>query len=335
MILPPADMGARLRTSVVLCTYNGSAYLGEQLDSLLAQSRLPDQIVIADDASSDGTPDAVERFALRCAERGIEMVVQLRPVNLGFVANFSDALGLATGDVVFLCDQDDVWHPEKLDAMVLRFEEEPGLSLLFTDARLVDAEGQSLGTTLFDALELAPADWDALDKGLAFPVLLRRAVVTGATTAFRRELAERALPVAPGWIHDEWLATVASLFGRIATLKRPLIDYRQHGGNQIGMRRRSLSMRVSDVFRPRNALLRVARDRMAGLSARFGSDVAAPEAWRSLLAGRMAHYDKRIRMGDRPRLTRWPLLLAEWRAGHYAVHSNGLSSVLRDLLRKH
>ncbi|MDQ7996443.1 MAG: glycosyltransferase family 2 protein [Luteibacter sp.] len=335
MTLPPAATGASLRTSVVLCTYNGSAYLREQLDSLLAQSCLPDQIVVVDDASSDGTQGAIGGFEARCRKRGIDIAVKLRSENVGFVANFADALRLAKGDIVFLCDQDDVWSPGKLDTMSGRFQRDPDLSLLFTDARLVDAEGAPLGTRLFEALELAPADWDGLAAGNAFPVLLKRAVVTGATAAFRWSLIDKALPVAPGWVHDEWLATVASLFGRVAPLNDALIDYRQHGGNQIGMRRRTVAMRVNDLFRPRNELLRVAIDRMIGLKRRFGDDRDAPLAYRRLLAERLAHYEQRIRIGDCPRLLRWPLVISEWRAGRYVEHSNGMSSVLRDLLRKH
>ncbi|MET4676123.1 MULTISPECIES: glycosyltransferase family 2 protein [unclassified Luteibacter] len=321
--------------SVVVCTYNGSAYVEQQFASLLAQSRLPDQIVIADDASSDGTPEAIERFAARCRGQGVEVVLRLRPANVGFIANFADALTLATGDLIFLCDQDDRWHEEKLARMAATLAEEPDLTLLFTDARLVDAAGAPLGQTLFDALELLPADWHALRSGHAFPVLLRRAVVTGATTAFRQPLVRRALPVPPGWIHDEWLATVAALTGRILPLSSPLIDYRQHGGNQIGMRKRTWRQRIADLFLPRNALLIRGLERMAALDERFAEDAMVPLASRQLVTDRMRHFRRRVAIGSRPRYARWPDLWSEWQSGGYRRHGNGLSSVLRDALRKH
>jgi glycosyltransferase involved in cell wall biosynthesis len=321
--------------SVVLCTYNGSAHVAEQFDSLLAQSRLPDQIVIADDASSDATRDAIERFAARCGDQGIEVVLRLRAANIGFIANFADALTLATGDLIFLCDQDDRWHEDKLSRMAATLVEEPDLTLLFTDARLVDADGAPLGQTLFDALELLPGDWHALVSGEAFPVLLRRAVVTGATAAFRRALIQRALPVPRGWIHDEWLATVAALTGRILPLAAPLIDYRQHGGNQIGMRKRTIHQRIADLFLPRNALLSSGLERMGALQVRFGDDPSVPLVSRQLIADRMDHFRRRVAIGFRPRYARWPELFAEWRSGRYRRHGNGLSSVLRDALRRH
>jgi len=113
--------------SVVVCTYNGAAYVEQQFASLLAQSRLPDQIVIADDASSDGTPEAIERFAVHCRGQGVEVVLRLRAANVGFVANFADALTLAADDLIFLCDQDDRWHEEKLARMTATLVEEPDL----------------------------------------------------------------------------------------------------------------------------------------------------------------------------------------------------------------
>lgn len=324
---------AALRTSVVMCTYNGAAYLREQCESLLAQSRLPDELIIADDASSDTTPSDIDAFSLQCSEAGVAVVVCLRQENVGFVENFAGAMALATGDIVFLCDQDDIWYANKLKNMIACFETQPDLTLLFSDARLVDAAGESLGQTLFGALELQPWEWRDLTSGEGFPVLLRRAVVTGAAAAFRRSLIALALPVPPGWIHDEWLATVGSMVGRIAPFASPQIDYRQHGGNQIGMRRRTLAMRLRDIFIPRNMLLEVGLKRMDGLQARFGTDPNAPEKWRSLLKDRMAHYEQRIRIGERARVTRLLRVVSEWRTGRYQTYSNGVSSVIRDLLR--
>lgn len=335
MNLSPAGTAVPPSASVVLCTYNGSAYIARQFESLLDQSRLPDQIVIADDASSDATVAAIESFAMRCRQAGIDVVLRLRQGNVGFIANFADALELASGDVIFLCDQDDVWHPDKLRTMVGQFAADPALTLLFTDARLVDGQGQPLEHTLFATLGLQGHEWHDIASGQAFPVLLRRAVVTGATTAFRRSLLHKALPVAPGWIHDEWLATVAALFGRIHALDHCWIDYRQHGANQIGARRRTLGMRIRDLFLPRNALLQTAVNRMNGLSQRFSDDPAAPAASLRLLEDRLAHYRQRIAMGERRRPARLPLALHEWRTGRYATHSNGFPSLLRDLLREH
>src|SRR5213080_381833 len=97
--------------SVALCTYNGAAYLGEQLDSIVAQSRPPDELVVCDDGSTDETVEVLETFL---AEAPFPVRLQRNEANLGFVKNFEQAISLCTGDFVALSDQDDVWMPGKL-----------------------------------------------------------------------------------------------------------------------------------------------------------------------------------------------------------------------------
>ena len=101
-------------------------------------------------------------------------------------ANFERCIADTTGDLVFLCDQDDVWHPDKVATMVAEFERRPDLALLFTDADLVDATGWSLGHTLFDALGVTRRERRLVRGGSAFEALVRRNLATGATIAFRR-----------------------------------------------------------------------------------------------------------------------------------------------------
>ena len=199
-----------MRISIALCTYNGGVYLREQLDSLLAQTRRPDQVVVCDDRSSDDTLAQLEAFAVRAAALGIDALIHPNPVNLGYVRNFEQALRLCDGDLVFLCDQDDLWHHEKLERYAEQFAARPDLMLLHSDARLVDAQGQDLHCALFDAIEVTAAERDAVRAGRALDVLIRRNIVTGATLAMRRELVARALPVEARWRHGECLAVAAA-----------------------------------------------------------------------------------------------------------------------------
>ena len=183
----------QLRLSIVLCTYNGAAYLQPQLDSLLAQTRLPDEIVIGDDGSTDASVDMLQAFAARARDAGIEVQLLHHGENIGYVDNFSAGLRAAKGDVLFLCDQDDVWWADKLARMAERFEQDPALLLLHGDARLVDAEGHSLDCSLFEALQMTAQEREAIHGGRAFDVVLRRSFVTGATAALRRRLVARRL----------------------------------------------------------------------------------------------------------------------------------------------
>lgn len=230
-------MGPRI--GVALCTYNGASYLQAQLDSLLDQSRPVHEVVVGDDGSSDATLAILEAFVQRAAADGISVSVVQHSRNLGYVANFSDALQRCRSDIVFLCDQDDIWDRHRVDAFVRRFEAEPDLLMLHSDARLVDSEGAALGGTLLEVLRVHPAEIELERVGQVMDAMLVRNFITGATCALRRALLPQALPVPPRWSHDEWLALVASLNGGLDLLPRSTIDYRQHGGNQIGAARRS------------------------------------------------------------------------------------------------
>lgn len=368
-IAPQRDAAAPCTVAVVLCTYNGARYLPPQLDSLLAQQRLPQRIVIADDASSDATWPLLEAFAGRARARGIAVDLQRNPRNLGYLRNFESALRRADEDVVFLCDQDDVWYPHKIADYLREFETRPRLSLLHSDSRLIDGDGRELGQGMFQTLEVGAGELAAIHAGRAFEVLVRRNIVTGATAALRRELLARALPipdVAAGrpragaeaagsghtgavdggsgehpheaaagrpvaWIHDEWLALIAAATGELDCLEAPSIGYRQHGGNQIGARRRSLAERLGggrqrrEHMRAMVAKLGSLRDHLQ----RAGLDVGA--AKRAAIDARIAHLRLRLDLPEQF-ARRWPLVREEWRQGRYLDYSAGLRSMVCDLL---
>ncbi|MGH8163306.1 MAG: glycosyltransferase family 2 protein, partial [Rhodanobacteraceae bacterium] len=230
-----------MSASVVLCTFNGVRFLPALWDNLLAQTRLPDEIVVRDDASRDGTWEKLQSLRVAAVARGIDVSLARNPENLGYAKNFETALADASGDILFLCDQDDLWHPGKLSTMLARFEQCPRLTLLHADARLIDAAGNDMRCTLFRALEVTRKETDRIHRGGAFDVLLRRNLATGATLALRRALLADAMPFPDEWVHDEWLAIIAASLGEVDCLETPLMDYRQHGGNQIGAQRRNLA----------------------------------------------------------------------------------------------
>jgi glycosyltransferase involved in cell wall biosynthesis len=324
----------RPRLSIVLCTYNGAAYLQPQLDSLLAQTVQPDEIVIGDDGSTDATMEILRRFAACAGESGIDVQLRRNPRNLGYVENFSQGLRCARGELLFLCDQDDVWHPDKLARMVVAFEADPQLWLLHSNARLVDAQGASLHCSMFDALQLTTQEKQAIHAGAAFEVVLRRSFVTGATTALRRELIDLALPVAPAWIHDEWLAAVAAAAGRLDFIDDSLIDYRQHDTNQIGASRRTLRMKWRELRLPRARLLADEASRLLALEQFFehAGFVGASDFARRI-ADKRAHFERRVAIGRLPRWRRAPAIVHETRLGLYKRYGTGMRSILRDLLR--
>lgn len=323
-----------LSTSVVLCTYNGARYLAAQWASLLAQTRLPNEIVVRDDASTDATPGMLEDLARRAADRGVRVRVVRNPRNVGYLANFEAALGDASGDVLFLCDQDDVWHPEKLGIQLAEFERRPGLLLLCGDARRVDAAGTELPRSLFGVLGISRSERRRIHAARGFEVLLRRSLATGATTALRRSLLAGALPFPAGWVHDEWLAIMAAARGGFDFLDSALVEYRQHAANQIGMPERGLAAKWQDLRRPRAVMIDALIARNEALLQRLQvQGDAVPAACCAQTADKLRHLRVRAAMHGPP-WGRFGDVLRETLNGNYRRHGTGWRSALRDLLRR-
>lgn len=324
-----------LEVSVALCTRNGARYLPEQIRSICAQTPLPREIVLSDDGSTDDTLAVVRDTLAQCgmADRIVLRVFSNSPP-LGVTRNFEQAARACSHDLIALCDQDDVWHPGRLARMVAQFEARPDLLLLHTDARLVDGDLKPLGSTLFHALEVRPAELEAIASGEAFGVLQRRNLVTGATTMFRKTLLDAALPFAPEWVHDEWLAAVAAATGRMDVLPEPTIDYRQHGNNQIGARRLTLSEKVAKAFVERGdkhvARLRRAEALLQRLE-QLGGRVRAGclDAQRD----KVAHQRFRAGLPAARPLRLLPILLEAAR-GRYERFGRGKQAIVQDVFER-
>ncbi len=315
--------------AVVLCSYNGERHLPAQLESLRAQTVQPACYVLSDDASTDAGWDLLQAFAEDRRRAGCEVVLHRNACNLGYVRHFEQALQRADAEVLFPCDQDDAWHPRKIEVMRESFVMHPGLLLLHADARLVDGEGRALGRRLFEVLELRPGELAAMHRGDGFDVLLRRNIVTGAAMAFRRRLLPLAIPFTEDWSHDEWLAIVAAMHGEVDTLEEALVDYRQHGGNQIGVRGKTLGQQAGLGVGRHRFLARAVR-RGEALSQAAQAMNGLPEARMAAIDSRLAH--ARLRAGlPSGFLARARQVAGEWRSGRYRRYASGWRSALADL----
>jgi glycosyltransferase involved in cell wall biosynthesis len=312
--------------SVALCTYNGAAYLPAQLDSLARQDRLPDELVVCDDGSTDGTTTILESFAA-AAPFEVRWVVNNR--TLGVAANFEQAIQLCRGDVIATCDQDDVWRPGKLARLVRAMRDAPDAGLAFSDAAVVGRDGRPTEYTLWDAIRFRPVEQRQFAAGEGLQCLLRRDRVTGATMAFRAAYRELICPIPPGWLHDAWIALLIAAVARCVLVAEPLIAYRQHPAQQIGGTRRTLLDRfrtaramTADTFRATAAKYAAARDRLGGHPG------VSPVVLRAL-AAKVRHAESRAAM----RATAWrlPRVLGELRRGHYARFSQGWQAAAQDL----
>ncbi len=201
-----------------------------------------------------------------------------------------------------------------------------------SDARLVDDAGNPLGSTLFATLGVDDAMRRRLESDAAFDEFLKRNVLTGATMMVARSLVERAAPFPASWVHDEWLAIVASVGGGVAIIPEPLIDYRQHAANQIGVTRLGAGGKVGRLRAhrtDRNArLLARARD----LAERLPDLALGDRSVDAPVREKLAHEVARQQL-PAPRVRRVGPVWREWRTGRYTRFGLGAQDVLRDLVQ--
>ena len=254
-------MSTKLSLSIALATYNGEHYIREQLDSIVCQTRKPDELVISDDASADSTLDIIKDFE-RSAPFPVKL--QINKERLGSTQNFESAIRACTGDIIFLCDQDDIWYPDKITRIEDCFVNNPDAGAVFTDADIVDQNLQSYGPRLWEKVRFSPREQEQVNEGDAFTVLLKHFVVTGATMAFRSKYRDFLVPIPRIWVHDAWIAFLISASSSLIAIPKPLIAYRQHSSNQIGVPRsgKNLGKSFSLIYSPRVLLYKLAHDRI-------------------------------------------------------------------------
>jgi len=216
-----------------MCTYNGADFLPAQLESIVAQSRLPEEIIICDDASTDETQTLLKQFA---ANSPVLVSLHLNEKNLGSIKNFEQAIGRCTGDTITLSDQDDVWRSDKLELIEESFHKAPKAGLVFSDAEIVDENLNSFGRRMWDEVGFDRHKRKLVRLGRTLEVLIFGWTVTGATMAFRSRFVKLSLPIPDGiaMLHDGWIALTIAAVSDVMMIEEPLIKYRQHGQQQIG-----------------------------------------------------------------------------------------------------
>jgi glycosyltransferase involved in cell wall biosynthesis len=242
------------QVAILLSTYNGDKYLAEQLDSILNQSYKNFIVVIRDDGSSDSTMQQLLQYESNYPN--YFHVLKKNEKNMGASASFSylvdyvlhnkDQAGLASPYMMF-CDQDDVWLENKIEtALSVMQKHEKGRNnipiLIHSDLSVVSASGEEIAESFirYQGLKVNRNRFSQL-------VLIN--LVTGCAAMINRALAEKSLPVHQDAImHDWWFALIASAFGEIVFIDKPLIHYRQHGSNTIGAKKQSRSTPFSGRF---------------------------------------------------------------------------------------
>lgn len=222
--------------SIALCTHNGATYLREQWNSLLTQEWQPSEVIISDDASTDGTLQLARELASTASFR-VTILTNDKP--LGYNGNFGKAIAACTGEVIFLCDQDDAWLPNKTRTLTSYLLAHPEHDAVFGNATIANLELVPTDQQFWDVVRFGANDQRTWQSGGAMHVLLNGNRVMGCAMAFRQSFRARALPIPDnvpgGYVYDGWLALVAAATDQIGFVNEPLQLYRTHPSQQIGI----------------------------------------------------------------------------------------------------
>ncbi len=319
-----------MRLSIALCTYNGADHLSEQLESIAYQTRLPDELIIRDDHSTDQTTQIIRKFAKKSQ---FPVHLSVNKCTSGPTKNFEKAISICGGDVIVLSDQDDVWHPEKLKRIEAVFLDSPLVGAAFSDAEIVNEDLQPLGYRLWESIGFSLAEQKEAVKGNLFRILLNHNVVTGATMAFQARYRKWILPIPATWMHDGWIAIVIAALAKMALISEPLIQYRQHSRNVIGGIKRTFRERVKIARKTDELdfLAEVAKYRLVYERVILTANSSDTPKKCDQIRGKIDHYDKRARMRN-DYLRRHILALEELIRLNYHYYSKGWQSFLRDIL---
>ena len=327
-----------MKISVAMCTYNGADFLPAQLESILAQSRKPDQIVICDDGSTDETRAVLQKFEKQSPDL---ILLRFNKKNLGSIKNFEQAIGLCNGEVIALSDQDDVWRPDKLQLVEQAFKKQ-STALVFSDAELVDENLKPLNRRMWNEIGFNAHKKKLLRNGRTLDVLVTGWTVTGATMAFRSRFVNICLPVpnSIAMIHDGWIALAIASVASVVAIEEPLIQYRQHARQQIGAPERVEQdpgprglEKFETAFKRQNnsadlyRILETLEERLLAFTGFYDTRKAL-----TFVGDYAFHLNVRAGLPQRRRLNRVPSILRELLSLRYHEYANGFRSAAKDLV---
>jgi glycosyltransferase involved in cell wall biosynthesis len=230
-----------LRTSIALATYQGERFLSQQLDSFLGQIRMPDELCISDDGSTDGTVDMVKAFAAKAPFPVRFFSNQIRG---GVNKNFENAVTHCTGDVILFSDQDDFWLPGHVEHLVSPMEVNSTIVAVASDSEFVDESLELTGCTQSQSDRFAASLRDATMRlpRNQLELVLRQNMATGHGMAFRQTLVPLLVPFTNTFMYDQWVMLLCAAAGYITYVPQPLTLHRQHQNQTAKARNKSLQV---------------------------------------------------------------------------------------------
>lgn len=319
-----------LSISVAMCAYNGARFLTEQLSSIACQTRTPDELVICDDRSTDGSAQLASEFAHQVR---FPVRFEVNQQTLGSTKNFERAISISRGEIVVLADQDDVWYPNKLERLEKAFQSSNKAVAAFSEADVIDESSRLLGCRLWESFSFPPSEQRRFATGQALNILVKHPVVTGAAMAFRRVYFSFLAPLPADDIHDRWMSFLLAACGPYQLIPEPLMQYRRHDNQQVGVGALTFGDRFARARATGHELYRSEIARFRQLYTRL-------ELYRKALPGagyamreitkKISHLEHRLRLREK-RLARVPQVFREVCNHSYWRYGAGWESVAKDL----
>lgn len=307
--------------SVAMCTYNGARFVTEQLESIQNQTLLPNELVVCDDGSTDNTLALVEQFAKKAP---FPVRIFQNEHQLGVTKNFEKALTHCQGNLLFLADQDDCWTPEKVAHLSKVFSENPSVNVVFSDALLVDEYTHSLQKHFWEVVRFGTPQQEQWKQGRSIEVLLVGNRVAGCTMAVRKSFVEMILPFPTdisAFLHDTWMAFIASILNQIQFIPEVLIHYRQHNSQQVGTQQKNgqsvtLTNRFSRPHSTKLAPLQKQAEELQKVYAHLARIIPATHPNLQVVAAKLHFLNVRAHLPDNRFQRIWPTL-QQWKKGNY------------------
>lgn len=227
-----------MKISVAMATYNGELFVREQLESIFAQTRPVDEVVICDDCSIDHTVEIIHEFIE--AHNLARWSLYINDKNVGYIKNFYSAIARTTGDIIFLSDQDDIWDVSKIKVMENIFEQYSEISALNCAFQKIDHAGVAIKSSAAEEKNNYHLIRETIMSGelkqISFDVLLLRNISPGCTMAFRRKCCDFYLENASICSPHDWeINFFSALTEGTYFYNSKLVNYRIHSNNTIGL----------------------------------------------------------------------------------------------------
>lgn len=299
-----------MKLSLLMCTYNGSKYIVDQLLSILEQSRQPDEVVIIDDLSLDNTVEIATNF-IKDNSLSDTWKIYVNECNKGWIRNFIDGIEKTTGDILFFCDQDDIWFKDKIRVQAEIIENNDNVSVVASPeiSKYNDKKSYRVSND-FKILDVCKNPKNYLN------------IMNGCSMAVRRSFYDSVKEYwIDGWAHDQFIWQMALINDTLAVMMLPTLYRRLHDKN-ASRKKRTLESTILECHSFIAALRQILRYLKAD-----SNSVALADQKLFITNERIRAIEKRLLLLEHKKISVIPLLLRD----RYCIYWRK-RQVLKDIL---